>query len=99
MEGNIQNIKTNKEKIKDLWYILIWLPVFALAWYFAIKAVISGIEVILYPVELTPITLIIKLLIAVLDIILIFMVLGGISFYYDVIKKLIKAHKIAHNKL
>ena len=98
MGYNIQSIKMNREEIKDLWYALILLPVFAFIWYLFIKVVISSIEIILYPVELTLITLIIKLLIAVLDVILIFIVLGGISFYYDVIKKLIKAHKIAYNR-
>jgi len=64
MGYNIQSIKMNREEIKDLWYALILLPVFAFIWYLFIKAFISGMEVI-----------------------------------FDVIKKLVKAYKIAHNKV
>ncbi len=99
MEGNIQNIKMDKEEIRDLWYILAWLPIFAFIWYLFIKADILGIQAILYPIQLTPIVLIIKILVAILIIMTLFPVLGGILFYYDIIKKLIKAYKITHNKI
>ena len=98
MEGNIQNIELNREDIKDLWYILAWLPIFAFAWYLLIKADILGIQAILYPIQLTLIVLIMKILIAILIIMTIPTILGGIAFYYDIIKKLIKAYRIAHNK-
>ncbi len=48
MEGNIQNIKMDKEEIWDLWYILAWLPIFAFIWCLFIKADILGIQAILY---------------------------------------------------
>ncbi len=99
MEGNIQNMKINNEEIRNYWYALAWLPVFAFINYLFIKGIIAGIEIILYPVELNLLVLIIKLLIVVLVTILIFMVLGFIAFYYDVIKGLIKAYKSNSNKL
>jgi hypothetical protein len=99
MGGNIQYIKMDKEEIRDLWYALAWLPIFAFIWYLFIKADILGVQAILYPIQLTPIVLIIKILIAILIMMTISPVIGGILFYYDIIKKLIKAYKIAHNKI
>ena len=99
MEGDIQNIELNKEDIRDLWYILAWLPIFAFVWYLLIKADILGIQAILYPIQLTPVVLILKILATIIFIITIPPILGGIAFYYDIIKKLIKAYKIVHNKV
>jgi hypothetical protein len=99
MDGDIQNIKLDKEDIWDSWYALAWLPIFVFIWYLFIKADILGIQAILYPIQLTLIVLIMKILVAILIMITIPPILGGIAFYYDTIKKLIKAHKIAHNKV
>ena len=99
MDGNIQNIKLDKEDIWDSWYTLAWLPIFVFIWYLFIKVDILGIQAILYPIQLTLIVLIMKILVAILIMITIPPILGGIAFYYDIIKKLIKAHKITHNKV
>ena len=98
MENNIQYMKMDKEEIWNSWYALAWLPIFAFIWYLFIKADIMSIQAILYPIQLTPLVLIMKILVAILIMMTIPPVLGGIAFYYDTIKKLIKAHKIAHNK-
>jgi hypothetical protein len=99
MEGNIQNIKIDKKEIWNSWYALAWLPIFAFIWYLFIKADILSIQAILYPIKLMPLILLIKLAIAILIIMTIPPILGGIAFYYDTIKKLIKAYRIAHNKI
>ena len=99
MEGEIQYTKIDREEIRSSLYMLAWLPVFAFIWYLFIKSAILGIQAILYPIKLTPLVLLLKLIVAFLVMLSILTVLGGISCYYDIIKRLIQAYKNTHKKL
>jgi len=96
MESNIQNKKGVRNEDKDLWITLIWIPVFALGYYIVMA---MGIPILLYPLKLNLTVLGIKLLATALIGIATFVILLGSIFYYKVIRRIIAAYKIAHNKV
>jgi len=96
MEGNIQNIDKNKEEgeFDNLWLELLGLPVNIILDYAFIQIAWFSILALPHTMDLFGKIILIMLLIISLGV-----VTWSIPGYIDVIKKLIKAHKIAHNKI
>jgi len=94
MEGNIQNKDKIKEGFDNLWLELLGLPVNIILDYAFIQITIFCIMALLHTTDLFGKIILIELIVISLGI-----VIWSIPGYIDIIKKLIKAHKIAHNKI
>jgi len=94
MEGNIQNKDKIKEGFDNLWLELLGLPVNIILDYAFIQIAIFCIMALLHTTDLFGKIILIELIVISLGI-----VIWSIPGYIDIIKKLIKAHKIAHNKI
>jgi len=96
MEGKIQNMKISK---RDLLMALIALPVFVLGYYIIAIYTIQIIELILYPTKFSLIVLGIKLLAIISIAFVIFVSILIAICYYKVVRALIRAYRITHNKI
>jgi len=94
MESNIQNKNKTNREFDNLWLELLGLPVNIIIDYAFIQIAIFCIIALLHTTDLFGKIILIELIAISLGV-----VIWSIPYYIDTIKKLIKAHKIAHNKL
>ena len=94
MEGNISNKNKTKDEFSNLWIELLALPVSLIIDYAFIQIGIFCLLALPHTTDLFG-----KIILIILAIICLGIVIWSIPGYIDTIKKLIKAHKIAHNKI
>jgi len=94
MEGKIPNKNETKDEFSNLWIELLVLPASLILDYALIQMGILCLSALPYTTDLFG-----KIFLIILTVICLGAVILSIPDYIDTIKKLIKAHKIAHNKI